>query len=68
MILALYTIPTATDFIAGIGSWSSAIFDELYPLAIFIVGMSVGVLVLVFLMRAIIGALIRVARGKSEED
>lgn len=46
MLYALFTVPTASDMFTTVGTWSSELFDNLYPLALVVIGLIAGALIL----------------------
>lgn len=50
-------MPSPTSTLMQSSNWSSAIFDETFPITYIIVGIGLGSLIIVFLIGLIIGAL-----------
>lgn len=59
MLYAFYTLPSPGNFIASIGAWASPMFDELFPLALVIIGLSVGVIIAMGIINLITDAVYR---------
>jgi len=59
MFYSLVNLPSATTTFANIGSYSSAMFDELLPLAWLSIGFFVGSIIVVFIIRMIPAAFSR---------
>jgi hypothetical protein len=62
----LVQLPSTTEFFSQVGTWSSAMFDELKPLLYYVVGISLAITFFFLILRGI-GWLYEKIRGRSEE-
>lgn len=56
MFYTFITIPNVASTLSSIGEWSTALFAELLPIALIIVGLIVGALIAKALLRGSVGA------------
>jgi len=56
MFYNLVSLPNATEFLASTTDWASPIFSDLLPFVYVVGGLSIGVAIILFLIKAIKGA------------
>jgi len=50
MLTVLFDLPSSSDFFSGLTAWSSPMFDALLPFAYLIMGISIAVGIIAFIM------------------
>jgi len=63
----LVQLPSTTEFFSQVGTWSSAMFDELKPLLYYVVGISLAITFFFLILKGI-GWIYEKVRGRSEEE
>lgn len=63
-LFTLITLPDASSTLTGVGSYSTALFTDLYPFALMGVGLIVGGIAIAFLARKATKAVGIVAGGR----
>jgi len=61
-MLAIVSLPAPATFLTDITAWSSPLFDDLLPLAEYAIGISVGCLLVAYLVYVATGAIARLIR------
>lgn len=67
-MLALFTFPAPTDLLTSITVWSSPTFDSYLFVAYFTIGVAVGAMIIVFLVRTVISAVQYLVERKDRQD
>ena len=63
-MLSLLTVPVATTTLASVGTWSSAFFTDLLPVALMVVGIAIAGIFVAFLGRSIVRAVRGMTGGR----
>jgi len=58
-MFVLFTLPEPSTLLTAVGVWSSPFFNEFLPFGYFVIGVSVGLLVITIAIDLIVGAVSR---------